>query len=136
MADATDWPTSEMVDNELSSLTTARIPMLGSAISRARAARRVVSLIKGSGTAVPAAADAPTEWQALAVEWLAATAYERFPEYFRAKFPTIEDVEKRIVRAARIEPAENITYAASSGTVDTSYDYTSCGGGEIGGILP
>lgn len=135
MSDATDWPTSDAVDNELSSLTTARIPMLGSAQSRARAARRVVSLIKGSGTEVPPAVDAPTEWQALAVEWLAASAYERFPEYFRAKFPTIEDVEKRIVRTARIEPAENKTYAASSGGVADAFDYPSCGG-DYGGILP
>lgn len=135
MSDATDWPTSDMVDNELSSLTTARIPMLGSAASRARAARRVVTLIKGTAYEVPAAATAPGEWQALAVEWLAASAYERFPEYFRAKFPTIEDVEKRIIRAARIEPTENKTHALSAGVPADAWDYPGCGG-EYGGILP
>ena len=128
MADATDWPTSEAVDNELSSLTTARIPTLGSASSRARAARRVVSLIKGFGFEVPPAATAPGEWQALAVEWLAASAYERFPEYFRAKFPTIEDVETRIARSARVEPAENVTYVASTGTTADAWDYDPSGG--------
>ena len=135
MSDATDWPTSDAVDNELSSLTTARIPMLGSATSRARAARRVVTLIKGTAYEVPGIATAPGEWQALAVEWLAASAYERFPEYFRAKFPTIEDVEARIIRAARIEPTENKTHALSAGSVYGAWDYPGCGG-EYGGILP
>lgn len=135
MSDATDWPTSDAVDNELSSLTTARIPMLGSAASRARAARRVVTLIKGTAYEVPGIATAPGEWQALAVEWLAASAYERFPEYFRAKFPTIEDVEARIIRAARIEPLENKTHAASAGVPADAWDYPGCGG-EYGGILP
>lgn len=109
--------------------------MLGSATSRARAARRVVTLIKGTAYTVPPAVDAPGEWQALAVEWLAAAAYERFPEYFRAKFPTIEDVEKRIIRAARIEPTENNTHALSAGTPADAWDYPSCSG-EYGGILP
>ncbi len=128
MADATDWPTSDAVDNELSSLTTARIPTLGSASSRARAARRVVSLIKGFNYEVPPAATTPGEWQALAVEWLAAAAYERFPEYFRAKFPTIEEVETRIARSARVEPAENVTYVASTGTTADAWDYDPSGG--------
>ena len=134
MADAT-FITSAMVDDELSSLTTQRLPMSVSAQNMARACRRVVSLIKGTAYEVPGIATAPGEWQALAVEWLAASAYERFPEYFRAKFPTIEDVEKRIIRAARIEPTENKTHAASAGVPADAWDYPGCGG-EYGGILP
>jgi hypothetical protein len=53
----------------------------------------------------------------------------------RAKFPTIEDVEKRIIRAARIEPTENNTHALSAGTPADAWDYPSCSG-EYGGILP
>ena len=129
MSDAADWPTSDMVDNELTLLTTARLPMLASAQSRARASRRVVSLIKGSAYEVPAAVDAPKEWQFLAVEWLAAAAYARFPEYFRAKMPAIEEVELRIARTARVEPTENKTYAASEG--GSAWDYSCLGGGVL-----
>ena len=134
MADAT-FITSAMVDDELSSLTTQRLPMSVSAQNMARACRRVVSLIKGTAYEVPAQADAPGEWQYLAVEWLAAKMYARFPEYFRAPYESIEDVEKRIVRVARIEPTENNTHAASAGVPADAWDYPSCSG-EYGGILP
>ena len=103
--------------------------MAVSAQSMARACRRVVSLIKGSAYEVPAQVDAPAEWQYLAVEWLAAKMYEKFPEYFRAKYPTINEVEARIVKAARVEPEENKTYARSSGTTADAWDYDAGGCG-------
>lgn len=136
MSDAT-FITQAMVEDELSSLTTSRLPMAVSAQNMARACRRVVTLIKGASVEVPAQADAPTEWQFLAVEWLAAKMYARFPEYFRAKYETIEEVETRIARTARVDPPENQTYVASLGTSADAWDYDpqgrACG---CGGTLP
>ena len=127
MADAT-FITTAMVEDELSSLTTQRLPVSVSAQNMARACRRVVSLIKGFQYEVPAQADAPAEWQFLAVEWLAAKMYQRFPSYFRAEHDTIEEVEARIARTARVEPAENKTYVGSKGSDLDAWDYDPCGG--------
>lgn len=127
MSDAT-FITLTMVNDELSSLTTARLPMAVSEWAMARACRRVVTLIKGTAYEVPTQADAPGEWKALAVEWLAASIYERTPEYFRAKMPTIEEIEARIARTARVEPSENKTYARSHGSACDEWDYSEGGG--------
>lgn len=127
MADGT-FITSEMVEDELTSLTTARLPVAVSARALARACRRVVSLIKGTAYEVPNEADAPGEWKGLAVEWLAASLYGRFPDYFKAKMPTIDEVELRIARTARVEPSENKTYTASD--PGGAWDYE-CGGGVL-----
>ena len=126
MADGT-FVTAEMVSDELTSLTTQRLPVAVSAQRLAWACRRVVDLIKGTAYEVPGGADAPNGWKLLAVEWLAASMYARFPEYFRAKMPTIEEVELRIARTARVEPGENKTYAQSSS--GDEWDYA-------GGIVP
>lgn len=127
MSDAT-FITTAMVEDELTSLTTQRLPVSVSAIGMARACRRVVTLIKGYQHEVPAEADAPGEWKALAVEWLAAKMYMRFPEYFRAKYETIEEVETRITRTARIEPTDNKTYVRSVGACESwdPQDWTEC----------
>jgi hypothetical protein len=127
MADAT-FISEALVSEELSSLTTQRLPWAASEVRRARACRRVVSLIKGSAYEVPNEADAPNEWKGLAVEWLAAKLYMQFPEYFRAKMETLEEVETRIARTARIEPLENKTHARSEGG-GGDFDYPVCGGG-------
>jgi hypothetical protein len=127
MADAT-FIDAGMVASELDSLTTSRLPISVDAQTMARACRRVVSLIKGSAYEVPTAAAAPGEWKYLALEWLSAKLYAQYPEYFRAKMPTIEEVEARIARTARIEPTENKTHARSSGQGD-DWDYPVCGGG-------
>ena len=127
MADGT-FVTAEMVSDELTSLTTQRLPVAVSAQRLAWACRRVVDLIKGTAYEVPGGADAPNGWKLLAVEWLAASMYARFPEYFRAKMPTIEEVELRIARTARIEPSENKTYARSNGLAEGDWDYEPCGG--------
>ena len=122
MADAT-FITATMVDEHLLSLTTARLPAATQPSRMARACRRVVTLIKGYHYEVPTEADAPGEWKGLAVEWLAAQLYGQFSEYFRAKIETIDEVETRIVRAARVEPVDNKTHVRSTGKACNEWDY-------------
>ena len=126
MADAT-FITAAEVDDEISSLTSARLEV--GAQRRARACRRVVSLIKGERYEVPSAEDAPAEWKGLALEWLAAKLAADLPEAFRfdgAK--RLEEVEMRIARTARIEPVENKTHVRSEAGGAWDYD---CTGGAV-----
>lgn len=126
MADATFITLAE-VEDELSSLTSARLDV--GAQRMARACRRVVSLIRGSAYEVPSAVDAPAEWKGLALEWLAAKLAADFPEYFRFDgSKRLEEVEARIARTARVEPAENKTYARSAGSACDAWDYDPTGG--------